>query len=109
MMGILATINERSSAWVTIGFTDRAGAPVGPDSVTYRIDCMTTGTAILGDTTVSAPGASFEVELTPDFNRIIDPTNLREMRRLTVVASYGGSDEATEQYDWWVVNLTFVN
>lgn len=98
------TVNELSSSWLSVSFFDRLGAAAAPSSITCRIDCTTTGTAIRASTAVT-PAATVEIAITPTENRIINTANATERRRVTVIAVYGGADQLTEQIDYDVRNL----
>lgn len=100
-------VNEKSTSYLSVTFKDKAGAAAAPASATYRIDCLTTGTAIKADTAL-APAGSVEITITPTENRIVTSGNARERRRVTVTANYGASDSVSEQYDYDVVDLSHV-
>lgn len=99
-------INEGTTAYLTVTFKDKAGVNAAPTSATYRVDCLTTGTAIRAATALPA-GASVELTLTKTDNRIVTPANVRERRRVTVVGTYGADDQVQEEYDYDVLNLKF--
>lgn len=102
-----ATVNEGTTAYLTVTFKDKAGVNAAPASATYRLDCLTTGTAIKPPTALPA-GASVEVTLTKTDNRIVTAANVRERRRVTVVGTYGADDQVQQEYDYDVLNLRFV-
>lgn len=108
-MSLNIAINEKTSAILNVTLTDRTGALAPPVSVTYRIDDLTTGTAVLGPTPIMAPGAVFDISITSDQNAIFNPADQQETRRLTLTAFYAAEDQATSQYDWVVNNLLFVS
>jgi len=98
--------NEKSTAYRAVTFRDKDGVAQAPSSASYRIDCMTSGTAIRAVTALT-PAATIEIVLTPTDNAIQNQGNPRERRRLTVTGVYGASDQVIEQFDHDVVNLTF--
>lgn len=100
-------VKEQSTSYLTVTFKDKAGAVAAPASATYRIDCLTTGTAIKAATALT-PAATVEITIAPNENRIVTPGNTRERRRVTVTASYGASDGVNEEFDYDVVNLSQV-
>lgn len=104
----MPSVNEKSTAYLTVTFKDKAGVQQVPASATYRIDCLTTGTAIKAETALT-PAGSVEITLTPTDNRIIAAANVRESRRVTVNAVYGASDEVHDQFDYDVENRAFVS
>lgn len=97
-------VNERSTAYVTATFLDRNGQPATPDSVTYRVDCETTDTALvaLGP---AVPAASVEIVIPADANAMQNPANDFEVKLVTVAAVYGAGDQVTQQYRYRVRNL----
>lgn len=101
----MPSVNEKTTSYLTVTFKDKAGAQVAPASATYRIDCLTTGTAIKVETAL-APAAQIEITITPTENRIVVAANARESRRVTVVGVYGAADQVTAHYDYDVENLS---
>lgn len=105
----MQTINERTSAWLTVAFKDKAGALAVPTSVSYRIDCLTTGIVMKADTSVAA-ASSVEIALSATVNAINTQTNVREQRRVTVTAQYGdNTDQIVAEFDYFVRNLQLVS
>lgn len=102
----LVTINEGSSGTLTIEFLDEAGLPAAPASISYRIDCVTTGAAIRADTTI-APASTINLALAPADTRIVAAANRVERRRVTLVASFGAGDQLTQDYEYSVRNLNY--
>jgi hypothetical protein len=102
------TVNERSSAYITVNFLDKTGAPAVPSTVTYSTKCRSTGTAIKTDVTVT-PAASVQITLDALDSAIQDSSNNTEIKVLTVKASYGANDECNAEYVWQVKNLTGVS
>lgn len=107
MSTVTQQVNEGSTAYLTIEFADKDGLPAVPNTVTYRIDCMTTGTAILASTSLT-PASSLEITLSATYNRIIAQDNKYEKRLVTVVAGYAGSEALTSEYTYLVKNLSKV-
>ena len=104
----MPTVTEKSTGYLTVTFKDKAGAQQAPASASYRIDCLTTGTAIKAETALIAAG-SVDITITPTDNRIIAAANVRESRRVTVSAIYGAADEVHDQFDYDVENRAFVS
>ena len=102
------SVNERTTAYLTVTFKDKAGALAVPTQVQYRIDCLTSGQAVRALSTV-APASAVEITLSADDNAIRVDSNRAEIRRVTVVASYGGNaDQVTAFEDYSVTNLKFI-
>jgi len=104
----MTRVNERSASVWSFSFLDPTGALATPTSVTYRIDCLTSGAAILALTGVASPASSIDVPVSSDLNAIQNQGNAIERRRVTVNAVYNAGDEVHEQFDYEVVNLNFV-
>jgi len=107
-MTVVATVPEKTTAYLTVSFFDKAGAPAVPSSVTYRIDDLITNTQILADTALT-PAASIEITLTPAQNAILNDANANEPKRVTVKASYGATDGLNDEYTYNVKNLSGVS
>lgn len=103
----LEIVNEGSTAYLTVAFTDKNGAAAAPTTVTYRIDCLTNGTEVKDDTSLS-PGTSVEITITATENAIISQSNALEKRVVTVIGSYGTGDAVKNEYQYWVKNLSKV-
>lgn len=99
-------INEGSSKKLKLDLFDEAGAAAVPATLTYRVDCLTTGTAIRASTALPL-AASQNINLTPDDTKIVDDANRSERRRVTVIAGYGAGDEITAEYEFFCKNLPF--
>ncbi len=103
-MAVLSQVNEASTCWLTAAFTDKAGDPVQPTTVDYRID--SDATEIL-DWTPATPGTSVEIEITSAQNTPIASSPM-EPRTVTVRAGFGDSDYSYEDYRYYVKNLAGV-
>ena len=108
----VSVINEGSTAYLTVSFLDRHGNAETPISISYRVDCRTTGQQMLGDTSVS-PDDSVLLTIRPAANAINDDENEAERRVVTVTAVYAvdGSnnptDADTREFEYEVRNLEF--
>ncbi len=100
------TVNEGTTAYLSVSFLDKLGAPVAPSSVAWRIDCLTTGTAVLASTPAT-PGTVVELVITPAHNAILGSRPF-ERRRVTVEAGYGAGDGIKSQFDYLVRNLSAI-
>lgn len=100
-------INERSTAYIEVAFTDKDGAAAIPASVTYSTKCKATGTAIKTNVAVT-PAATVTITLDATDNTIQTATNQYEDKLLTVKATYAAGDECNSEYTWRVNNLSGV-
>jgi hypothetical protein len=101
------TVNERSTAYLTISFFDPNGTVATPASVEYRIDDYDTGIQIRDDASISA-GTSVQITLTPGDNTLLNNYAEFERRRVTVIAHYGQDDQQTAEYVYSIANLRHV-
>lgn len=101
-------VKEKSTAYLTVTFRDKAGSAQAPTSATYRIDDVATGTEVLNDTAIGTVAATVELTLPPSVNALLGTDNPHELRRVTVVALYGADDAVRDEYVYEVVNLAGV-
>jgi hypothetical protein len=99
--------NERSRADIAVAFTDPAGAPVVPATITYSTKCRTTGTPIKADIPVT-PAASVTITLDSADQAIQNSANPYELKVLTIKSTYGVGDECNDEYVYRVKNLSGV-
>lgn len=85
-MAIRFDITERSFIPVTAVFEDDRDVPRVPDTVHWKLVCVTTDT-VLVDWTPLTPAATVEFEIGSTMNRIIDNANADEVKELTVEAN----------------------
>jgi len=97
-------MNEGDDGWLTVVFADRDGDPEIPSAVSYRVDCLTTGTDVRAATAVS-PAASVEIEITSTDTAIQDAGNDVERKLLTATASYGDGKQKRGAFVFVVRNL----
>ena len=95
---------ERNSITVTAYFRDSSNAAEAPTTIHYRIDDLTTKTAITGWTSVT-PAVSAAIVITSAENRIIGQGNKRERRQITVSADKGTTTETRDTAEWFVENI----
>jgi len=93
---IYPSIKEGSYGHVfTASFFDVDDAGLVPNSITYRVDCLTNGQEIVADTAVAA-AASVEIKSVASWANIIDTNNATELRRLSVTGVGGDWKETAE-------------
>lgn len=102
-------VNEKSTAYLTVTFRDKAGAAQAPTGAKYRIDDVTGGQAVRGDTEIASPASTVELTLTVADNTMKNGAAATEQRRVTVVAEYGAGDAVTAEYIYEVINLAGVS
>lgn len=102
-------VNEKSTAYLSITFRDKAGAAQAPAAAKYRIDDVVTGQPVRAETEIASPGSTVELTLTVDDNTLKNPIAATEQRRVTVTGEYGAGDAVRAEYIYEVVNLVGVS
>ena len=87
-----------STGTLTVALHDPAGEPIAPDSLSYRIDCLSTGEAVRGDTPIGVPAASNAIAIEASDTALRDPANVEEMRKVTVTANFAGGEILLSAY-----------
>ncbi len=104
----LEIVNEKSSYFPTISFLDEDGNAVIPSAGKYWVYDITDQDApveIKAETAFTPTASSFDFEILPTENRILDDTNDYEMRVLTVEFTYSTTRQGTAEHKWGVKNL----
>ena len=104
-------VNERTTYVLTISFYDEDNVLVVPATAVYRIDDVTTGTAIRSSGTVAAVMASsVDVVISKDENSMVAENHTYETRRVTVEFTYGSPvKQGTDEYLYKIRNLPGVS
>jgi hypothetical protein len=97
-------VNEGTTSYLSVTFKDKDGAAQAPASARYRIDCLTTGTAILAWTALVV-GSTIEITITPVQNAIQTATNPIERKLVTVEGTYTSTDKVVDEYEYQVKNM----
>lgn len=100
----MIVINEKSTVWLQVSFTDRDGDPLDPTTVKYRIDSGST--TIVEETTIS-PASSVEIEIPKEANAII-VNGLFQTNTVTVIATKG-TDQQTKEFEYKIRNLRYIS
>ncbi len=103
----MESINEQTTAYLTVTMLDKNEAEADPNSATYAVHDKDAGTQIIAPTAIAASGSQ-ELTMTPAINTILDEDNLEETRVVTIEAVYGASDHLTDAYEYKVKNLVHV-
>ncbi len=97
-------IQERAAIRLTTYHRDASDAAATPSTLHYRIDCLSTGTTVL-DWTSETPSTSNTLSIKSSENRIIDDSNRRELKQVTVALDKGTIDETRDTVSYHVVNI----
>ncbi len=107
-------IDERNSFTATASFRDGDTAQA-PTTARYRLDCLSTGTKLLGWTNLS-PAESIAIPITSENNRIVSAStttgsaflgvgnNGFEKKQLTLASDPGETTETRDVITWKVKN-----
>lgn len=80
------TLNEGSRCFVKAKFFDRKEQPQIPTSLSYRVQCETTGT-LLQDWVAITPDTQVEVQIDATLNKIVNRRNVIERKVVTFLAN----------------------
>lgn len=97
-------INENGAFTHEDTFLNNADVATVPTTIRYRVDCLTTGTAIRDWTTVSPGTAITTFTLTADDNEIQDSCNAYELREVLIHYNLGLSTAKVKSHQYRVVN-----
>lgn len=102
--------NEQETGFITLDFTNEEEVAVSPDSATYTLYNERDKTIINGrnQTDIAGVTASFNLELEPDDNVIVDTGRDEEQHVLLVEWIYNTDKLGKQQVRIRVVNLTKV-
>ena len=100
----MRNVNEEGTLYVTAKFYDTNDLLFTPASADYRIDCLTSGSAIREWTSLT-PATSVTIAVTGDDNRIVDSRHSRETRQLVVRYTDGSGNGQLSQAQYRVDNL----
>ncbi|MCU7845299.1 MAG: hypothetical protein KZQ93_15830 [Candidatus Thiodiazotropha sp. (ex Monitilora ramsayi)] len=82
---------EGNAFTLDLSFTDRDGVSATPESVSYKVLCLTTGLEVQADADAGVPSAQMELTIAGSLNAILDPVgNEREKRRVVVTTTTAG-------------------
>jgi expansin (peptidoglycan-binding protein) len=101
----MQTVNENSTAILTVTFTDENGDAAIPSGGQYTIYDVLSGITIKAWTDFTPSSATHDIEITDEENSIIDDTQLYETRRVTVKWKYGAGKSGTGEFIYRVKNL----
>ena len=102
-MAVKNTINEGSSAFLTITFRDQTVVGVTPTSAAYRLD--NAGVQVKGWEAFTPSSSSHIIEITGAENAILNPELTQETMTVTVRWTYGTGSSGTESFEYVIKNL----
>jgi len=108
----LAEVNEKSSCVIQVMFSDEDGNEVTPDSGTYRIDDVLTGTAIKAVTAFIPESNAYDIHISSAENAIINSSEVYEKKLVTITWSKVAGAvliTGTGAYMYKVINLSKIS
>lgn len=102
----LGSVNEKSTATLTLEFADTVGTPVMPTSGTYRIDTVA-GSSIKASTVFTPTTTTHSIMLTTTDNTLVNTALDSEPRIITITWVYGAT-QGTAEYRYSVKNLHYI-
>ena len=102
-MAIKNTINEGSSAFLTITFKDQTGTGVTPTTAAYRLD--NAGAQVKDWESFTPSSSSYIIEITGAENAILNPELATETMTATLRWTYGTGSTGSESFEYVIKNL----
>lgn len=108
-------LNEKTSSTFTIQFYDENQTLINPETASYSLHDVQTGTVIIAETQIPSPIPQIvTIELSRDDNRILNDANIKETRSLTIEYNYRNSkgelkNGASVEFFYEILNLKFIN
>ena len=108
------TISEKSSRIMTLNFLDQNNNPLSEDLLRtivgkYKITDQSTGKVIKDFTTFMPDNSIYELNLSSEDNKIINPDVSQENHIITVSAVYGDGKIENEELSVTIMNLMGIN
>ena len=102
-------VNENRQAFITVRPVDRNGVLYTPTTARYRLDDHKTKQAIIAWTSIVTMSTSMLITIPATSNTILNDSNAREKKVVTVETDFGTATANTEDYEYWLQNLRFVS
>ena len=97
---------EQTTAYLDVELRNKFGTPEDPESVSYRVDCMSTGRNVRSDTSIPA-ASKLVITLNTNDNSMVYGSHNEEVHRVTITAVYGPGDKLVSQFDYRVNRAKF--
>ena len=102
-------VNENRQAFITVRPVDRNNVLATPTTARYRLDDYKTKQEIIAWTTIASPSSEMLITIPATSNTIINNSNAREKKVVTVETNFGTATANTEDFEYWLRNLRFVS
>lgn len=103
----LESVKEKSVAYITVYFYDKAGLPATPATAFYQVHDKGSRAVLLARTAFPSLASNVELTMTTTINTLIDNRRKEETRILTVEAAGGGVD-VNNEYEYDVMGLEYI-
>ena len=97
---------ERSQVRRNLTVRDKPGVPTAPDTLRWKLDCVTTQTPSL-DWRSGDPVPVQEIIIPASANVIVNNANAVETKRVSVQANFGTDGQLNAKSDYDVLNNEF--
>ena len=105
----LGSVNEGSTAYLTVKFYDKSNNLAAPASATWEVHDIESGSVLLIATAIAPIANTIELTLTPTINTFIDSNNDEETRRVTIKATWGVGSTTNAEVDYDIADLVWVS
>jgi len=99
----LPSIEEKDQYPVRVTIKDADAVPVSPSTLRYKVDCITTQTAVIPWTYIAAL-SQVDIVIPSSANAIVNNRNAKETKRITVQANSDSESQINKRYDYNVIN-----
>lgn len=104
---MLGSVNEKTTAIITVDFTDENGTSATPTGGSYNV-YTGAGTQVVAPTSFTPTSSSYDINLTVANNTLVDSSLKTEPRIVTVTWTYSGSKQGSAEFRYSVKNLAHV-
>lgn len=98
-------IEEKTTHVLGLAFKDESGNPIIPNSASYMVEDVVSGTSIKAETSFSPAGSDHDLEISWSDNALLDESHGSEVRRVLISFLYGAGDKKGNQtYYYKILN-----
>lgn len=100
-------VNETSDVTLEINFFDKDGVATSPASLSYKVDCLTTNTVVISETSLSGVSSTvYSLTLPPLATTMISQLNESERKRVIVIFYDTNGYRNIETFDYILLNIS---
>lgn len=101
----MSAVNAGTTSYLTATFNDAGGTAAAPDTATWKLIDLVTGT-VLQEETALIPAAQVTITIPAHANVLVNAAAQRETHRCIVTGRYGADEQVIGKYDFDVVKVT---